>query len=103
MTLQFVFLPYNAWLMVHAAVLSLVRVLFTNAERGLKNSLKGYVIKMKAAAFQALVVVVQNRFFGGSIRSSVCRVGFIAFYSLLDKQRDGLQNRDFKRRGESGT
>jgi len=54
MTLQFVFLPYNAWLMVHAAVLSLVRVLFTkrnmlewvtalDAERGLKNSLKGYV------------------------------------------------------------
>jgi len=63
MTLQFVFLPYNAWLMVHAAVLSLVRVLFTkrnmlewvtalDAERGLKNSLKGYVIKMKRQHFR---------------------------------------------------
>lgn len=68
MTLQFVFLPYNAWLMVNAAVLSLGRVLFTkrnmlewvtalDVERGLKNSLKGYVIKMKTAVFQALIIV----------------------------------------------
>lgn len=68
LTLQFVFLPYNAWLMVNAAALSLGRILFTkrnmlewvtalDAERGLKNSLKGYIIKMKAAVLQALIIV----------------------------------------------
>jgi len=62
---------------------------------------------MKAAAFQALVVVVLAFAFktGFSRQYPFFRLpcGFIAFYSLLDKQRDGLQNRDFKRRGESGT
>lgn len=92
MTLQFVFLPYNAWLMVHAAVLSLVRVLFTkrnmlewvtalDAERGLKNSLKGYVIKMKAAAFQALVVVVLAFAFKTGFSAAVSVLPFAVWVS----------------------
>jgi len=66
-----------------------------DAERGLKNSLKGYVIKMKAAAFQALVVVVLALHLKPVFRRQYpffrLPCGFIAFYSLLDKQRDGLQ------------
>jgi len=94
MTLQFVFLPYNAWLMVHAAVLSLVRVLFTkrnmlewvtalDAERGLKNSLKGYVIKMKAAAFQALVVVVLAFAFKTGFSAAVSVLPFAVWFHRL--------------------
>lgn len=68
LTLQFVFLPYYAYLMMNAIAVTLVRVLITkknmlewvtalDTERSLKNSLKGYIIKMKAAVIQAVIVV----------------------------------------------
>ncbi|NLP12926.1 MAG: glycosyl transferase [Clostridium sp.] len=68
MTLQFILLPYNAYLMVNAIVVTLFRVLITkknmlewvtalDTEKSLKNSLKGYVIKMKTAAFQSIIIV----------------------------------------------
>ncbi|NLE06842.1 MAG: glycosyl transferase, partial [Crenarchaeota archaeon] len=68
MTLQFILLPYNAYLMVNAIVVTLYRVLITkknmlewvtalDTEKSLKNSLKGYIIKMKTAVFQSLVIV----------------------------------------------
>lgn len=68
MTLQFVFLPYNAYLMVNAIAVTLFRVLISkknmlewvtalDTEKSLKNSLKGYVIKMKTAVFQSLIIV----------------------------------------------
>lgn len=66
-TLQFVFLPYQAYLMVNAIAVTLTRVLVTkrnmlewvtalDTERTLKNSLKSYVIKMRAGMLQAVVI-----------------------------------------------
>jgi cyclic beta-1,2-glucan synthetase len=67
-TLQFVFLPYQAYLMVNAIAITLVRVFITkrnmlewvtalDTERTLKNSLKSYTIKMKIGVLEALVVL----------------------------------------------
>ncbi|NLD45998.1 MAG: glycosyl transferase, partial [Clostridiaceae bacterium] len=67
MTLMFVFLPYHAYLMADAIITTLIRVFVTkrnmlewvtalDAERTLKNSAKGYVIRMKWALLQALLL-----------------------------------------------
>ncbi len=66
-TLQFVFLPYQAYLMVNAVAVTLARVFVTkrnmlewvtalDTERTLKNSLKSYVIKMRVGVLQAIIV-----------------------------------------------
>ncbi|TYQ15914.1 UNVERIFIED_CONTAM: cellobiose phosphorylase [Acetivibrio alkalicellulosi] len=67
--LQFVFLPYQAYLMISAIFITLKRVLFTkknmlewvtalDVERSLKDSIKGYFIKMRFATFQVIVILV---------------------------------------------
>lgn len=66
-TLQFVFLPYQAYLMVNAITITLVRVFITkrnmlewvtalDTERTLKNSLRSYAIKMKIGVLEAVVL-----------------------------------------------
>lgn len=66
-TLQFVFLPYQAYMMVNAIAITLVRVYITkrnmlewvtalDTERTLKNSLKSYVIKMRIGVIESVVV-----------------------------------------------
>ncbi|WP_010248384.1 GH36-type glycosyl hydrolase domain-containing protein [Acetivibrio cellulolyticus] len=67
-TLQFLFLPYQAYLMVNAITITLARVLITkrnmlewvtalDAEKTLKNSLKSYVIKMRTGVIEAIVLL----------------------------------------------
>ena len=67
-TLQFVFLPYEAYLMVNAIAITLARVFITkrnmlewvtasDVERSLKNSAKGYIIRMRWAIIQAFLVL----------------------------------------------
>lgn len=68
LTLQFVFLPYQAYLMVNAVAVTLVRLFITkknmlewvtalDAERTLKNSLRGYVLRMRSAILEAVIIV----------------------------------------------
>ncbi|MDQ2087331.1 glucoamylase family protein [Herbivorax sp. ANBcel31] len=66
--LQFVFLPYQAYLMVNAILITIVRVFFTkrnmlewvtalDAEKSLKDSIKSYVIRMRFAILQAIIIL----------------------------------------------
>lgn len=72
--LAFVFLPHQAYLMAHAAIVSLVRVFITrknmiewvtaaDVEKGQKNSLKSYWMKMRTAVAEAAVIVILAYFF----------------------------------------
>jgi len=66
-TLQFVFLPYQAYLMANAIAITLVRVFITkrnmlewvtalDTEKTLKNTLRSYIAKMKIGVIEAVVV-----------------------------------------------
>ncbi|WP_027621850.1 GH36-type glycosyl hydrolase domain-containing protein [Acetivibrio clariflavus] len=66
-TLQFVFLPYQAYLMANAIAISLVRVFITkrnmlewvtalDTEKTLKNTLRSYIAKMKIGVIEAVIV-----------------------------------------------
>ncbi|MCX7711489.1 MAG: DUF3131 domain-containing protein, partial [Clostridia bacterium] len=67
--LTFIFLPYQAYLLTHAAIVSLVRVLISrknmlewvtaaDVEKGQKNSLKSFWMKMRIAAVEAGIIVI---------------------------------------------
>ena len=66
-TLQFVFLPYQAYLMVNAIAITLARVYVTkrnmlewvtalDTEKALKNSLKSFIIKMRIGVIESVIV-----------------------------------------------
>jgi cyclic beta-1,2-glucan synthetase len=67
--LMFLFIPYQAYLMANAIIVTLSRVLFTrkgmlewvtaaDVEKGAKNSLESYYWKMKSSIFLAVIVVI---------------------------------------------
>ncbi|HHW48826.1 MAG TPA: glycosyl transferase, partial [Clostridiaceae bacterium] len=67
--LMFLFLPYQAYLMADAIIVTLIRVLFTrkgmlewvtaaDVEKGAKNTLESYYRKMKGSIFLAVIVVI---------------------------------------------
>lgn len=86
--LQFVFLPYQAYLMVNAIFITIVRVLFTkrnmlewvtalDAEKAAKDSIESYFIKMRYATLQAILIFVL------SIWLKPDSVGVAAFLSII--------------------
>lgn len=70
----FIFLPYQAYLMVDAICVTLIRVFITkknllewvtasDAEKRLKNDLKSFWIKMRISIFEALILLIMTYIF----------------------------------------
>lgn len=105
-TLQFVFLPYQAYLMVNAISITLARVCITkrnmlewvtalDTEKALKNSLKSYIIKMKIGVFQSVIVFVLALFLkpqSAILVMIVCVAWFVSPYIAFKVSQEKVKS-----------
>lgn len=105
-TLQFVFLPYQAYLMVNAISITLVRVLITkrnmlewvtalDTEKTLKNSLKSYIIKMRIGVLESVIVLALSLFLkpqSAIWATIVCAIWFFSPYIAYRVSREEVKS-----------
>jgi len=108
-TLQFIFLPYQAYLMLNAILITLVRVLITkrnmlewvtalDTERATKNSLKNYIISMRVALIESVAVFGLALFLkpqSASFAIIVCIVWFASPYIAFRVSREEIKTVEF--------